>query len=201
METLEGYMKDAKGRLIPIDMVPPVDKLRDETVAEIVEDAKQVSETLMDFKKKMLADIQAFVDLSAQEHGAKYGGAKGNVSLLSYDGKYKVCRAISDHLVFDERLQTAKQLIDECIQEWSQGSRDEIKVLINDAFQTDKQGNINTGRVLGLRRHDIKGEKWNMAMKAISDSVQVSGSKTYVRVYERQEDGSYKQINLDMAAL
>jgi hypothetical protein len=38
-------------------------------------------------------------------------------------------------------------------------------------------------------------------MRAISDSVQVASSKTYLRFYERQEDGSYSQIPLDIASI
>ena len=55
---------------------------------------------------------------------------------------------IQDRLVFDERLHAAKTLIDECITSWSENSRDEIKVLVNDAFRVDKTGQINTARVL-----------------------------------------------------
>ncbi|REM31517.1 DUF3164 family protein, partial [Mycobacterium tuberculosis] len=73
---------------------------------------------------------------------------------------------------FDERLQAAKALIDECIQSWSKSSNVNLKVLVNDAFQVDQQGKISTGRVLGLRRHDIDDEKWQLAMKAIGDSMQ-----------------------------
>jgi len=113
-----------------------------------------------------------------------------------------VQRAIAESLVFDERLQVAKELIDQCIHEWSEGARVEIRALINDAFQVDKEGRVNTGRILGLRRLDIKGEKWEQAMKAISESLQVAGSKTYFRVYERIGDtDQYRPIPLDIAAL
>ena len=73
-------------------------------------------------------------------------------------------------------------------------------MLINDAFQVDKAGNINTKRVLGLRRLDIQDERWQQAMQAISDSLQVAGSKEYLRIYLRKGDGSYRQIKLDVAS-
>ena len=110
--------------------------------------------------------------------------------------------AIAEHMVFDERLQAAKHLIDECIIDWSQGSRDEIKVLVQSAFQTDKEGKINTGRVLALRRLDIRDEKWQKAMQAIGESLQVVGSKEYVRFYERiGNTDQYQPISLDVAAV
>ena len=69
----------------------------------------------------------------------KVGGNKGNVTLMSYDGRLKIQRNIAENISFDERLQAAKQLIDECLEEWTEGSRDEIKVIINNAFHVDKR--------------------------------------------------------------
>ncbi len=74
------------------------------------------------------------------------------------------------------------------------------RTIVNDAFQVDKAGRINTNRVLALRRIDIKDETWQQAMLAISESVQVISSKAYVRFYSRQMDGSYQQLNLNIAA-
>lgn len=198
----EGYRADAKGHLIPETIIKPIDLTRDELVLELTRQAKEVNNTLSQFKAKVFADISAFVDLSAEQYGVKWGGKKGNVTLFSFDGALKVQVAIAERMVFDERLQAAKQLIDECIIDWSQGSRDEIKVLVQAAFQTDKEGRINTGRVLALRRLDIRDEKWMRAMQAIGESLQVVGSKSYVRFYEQLGDSDqYHPIPLDVAGV
>lgn len=198
--TPEGYWRDAGGRLVPASMVKPIDQARDALVRELVAKAREVSEILGKFKAQAFADIGAFVEMSAEQYGAKVGGAKGNVTLATFDGAFKIVRQVAETIVFDERLQAAKALIDECIQEWSQGSRDEIRALINDAFQVNKEGNINTARVLGLKRLDIRDEKWQRAMQAIADSVQVSGTKPYIRIYERVGDtDKFTPITLDVA--
>lgn len=202
MSIPEGYKEDAAGRLVPIATIRPIDIARDELVLEIVESARQLSEAIAKFKSSAFGDIAAFVSMSAEEYGVKIGGSKGNVTLLSFDGRYKIQRAIAESLSFDERLQAAKELIDQCITDWSQGSSPEIRALVNDAFQVDQAGKINTGRVLGLRRLDIKDERWLGAMTAISEAVQVVGSKAYVRVYERVGDtGQYQPIPLDVAGV
>jgi hypothetical protein len=140
--------------------------------------------------------------MSMEQHGAKVGGAKGNVTLMSFCGRYKVQVAVAESLTFDERLQAAKALIDECIHSWSEGANDNIRVLVNDAFQVDVAGNISIGRVLGLRRLNITDPTWERAMKAISESVQVTGSKRYVRVYERVGDSDrWQAVVLDVAAV
>ena len=200
--TPEGYRADAKGCLIPENMIKPIDRTRDELVLELARQARIVSDSLREFKARVFADINAFVDLSAEQYSVKLGGKKGNITLFSFDGAFKVQVAIAEHMVFDERLQAAKHLIDECIIAWSQGSRDEIKVLVQSAFQTDKEGKINTGRVLALRRLDIRDDKWQKAMQAIGESLQVVGSKEYVRFYERiGSTDQYRPISLDVAAV
>ena len=193
---------DASGRLIPEDMIKDIDKARHELVMEIVAKAKEQHLLLVTFKASTFADISAFVELSAEKYNAKVGGTKGNITLMSFDGKYKLVRQMQDNLAFDERLQAAKALIDACIKDWTQGSRSEIKALIDNAFQVDKEGKISTGRVLGLRRLDIKDPQWQSAMQAISDSVQVLGSKPYIRIYERVGDSdNYQPISLDLASI
>ena len=154
------------------------------------------------FKEGVFGDIQAFIELSVEKYGAKLGGNKGNVTLFSYDGKYKLQRANSDCLQFDERIQAAKLLVDECLNEWAEGSRPELKALIERAFNVDKEGNLSTARILGLQRVEIKDERWQRAMRAISESVQVVSSKSYIRLYERiGESDQWKPIPLDMAGV
>lgn len=198
----KGYMQDSSGRLVPIETIKAIDLARDALVGEIIVKARLLNAQIAAFKGAVFGDIASFVELSGEEYGVKIGGHKGNVTLMSFDGSFKVQRAIAEHLSFDERLQAAKGLIDECITEWSQGSRPELQVLVNDAFQVDKAGNINTNRVLALRRLQIDDARWQRAMKAISEAVQVVGSKSYVRCYERVGDsGEYVAIPLDVAAV
>ena len=176
---------DAKGRLIPEDSIKPIDQARDELAIELVKKAKDLNRQLAQFKAAAFGDIESFVQLSAEEYGVHVGGKKGNVTLLSFDGKYKIQRQIADHITFDERLEAAKALIDECLKDWTDGARSEVKTIVQDAFRTDKQGNLRTGAVLALRRHDFDDPRWLKAMDAIADAVQVTGSKSYVRIYER----------------
>ena len=198
----DGYMRNAQGHLVPLELVRPIDQERDRLVRELVALAKDLNARLVAGKSKMFGDVAAFVELSAEQYGVKRGGAKGNITLPTYDGAFKLQIATAENVTFDERLQAAKTLVDECINEWAQGSRPEIMVLVQQAFQTDKEGNVNVGRILALRRLEITDERWQNAMKAIGESVQVIGTKQYVRIYERVGDTDrYVPIPLDMVAV
>jgi hypothetical protein len=197
-----GYWPDAKGSLIPESMIRPIDRERDRLVKELVAKAAELNAAMANFKAAAFGDIQAFIDLSLEQYDTSMGGKKGNVTLYSFDGRLKIQRAIQEHISFDERLQAAKALIDECLKDWTAQAAPELKAIVNGAFDTDKQGNISTGRVLGLRRLDIKDVRWLKAMAAISEAVQVVGSKSYIRVYERIGDtDQYRAIPLDIAAV
>jgi len=198
----EGYRMNGQGYLVHEDMIKPIDKTRDVLVADLVRQALDLQAAMIRFKAAAFGDIEAFLQLSAEQYGVKLDGAKGNVSLLSFNGRYKLQRAIQQSIDFDERLQTARALIDECLHEWTKGARPEVVTLVNDAFRTNTKGEIRTASVLALRRLDIDDERWQRAMKAIGEACQVIGSKSYVRFYERVGDtDQWRPISLDLAGV
>lgn len=195
------YMKDHRGNLVPKKMVKEIDIIRNDLVLEIVKKATELNRSIAQFKQFAMGEIEAFVSQSAEQYGINYGGEKGNIQLHTFDGKFRLVKSIGEYIVFDERLQIAKKLIDDCVLEWSQGTRMEMAALINHSFEVNKQGKINTDRILSLRRLDIKNDKWIKAMEAIGDSITTTGSKSYIRLYERNDDEKYEQIPLDLASI
>ena len=196
-----GYWPDAKGNLIPETKVKPIDRVQNDLVYSLCDMAKDHAAALASFKRFCGDELAAFIALSGAEYGVQVGGDKGNVTLISFDGRYKLTRQISDKISFGPQLLAAKQLIDNCVHRWAASADDNIKVLVNHAFQADKTGKINTDRVLALRRIDIKDDEWLRAMQAIADSIQALSSKPYVRFYERDgKTGEYLPIVLSVAA-
>ncbi|XXQ69007.1 DUF3164 family protein [Neisseriaceae bacterium B1] len=194
---LSQYRTDARGNLIPVANIKPIDLARDELVREIAANIMPPLRELEQAKRDGIEDVRAFVEMAAEQYGVK-PSKKGNVTLHSFDGSLKINVAIADVLTFDERLSAAKALIDECLDEWTQGSRDELKLIVQQAFDVNKEGNISTSKVLGLRRLDIKHDKWQRAMQAVSDSLHTQTSREYIRVYQRNEEtGEYVFLNAD----
>lgn len=198
----EGFWENAQGAFVPPANVKEIDKLRDQTVRKLFEKVTELHELLKDFKIQSFEDIANFCAISADQYDVTVGGSKGNVTLMSYDGRLKIQRNIAQTINFDERLQAAKELIDQCLEEWTEGSRDEIKVIINNAFNVDKKGEISTTKVLGLKKIEINHPKWKQAMQAISDSINIIGSKAYLRFYTRDDaTGGYLPLSLDIASI
>jgi hypothetical protein len=195
------YMKDARGALIPLENVKPAEKLEDETVRKIIGFARDLSAQTSRFKGHTFADLNALQSLFEQEYGGKAGGKKGNVTFQSYDGLLQVRVQIADQISFGPALQEAKKLIDECLIEWGAESRAEIRALVNRVFAVEKEGQINRAELFGLLRLDIADERWGRAMDAIRDSIRVTGTKAYVRFYERRTvEDRFEPITIDLAA-
>ncbi|MFN4191843.1 MAG: DUF3164 family protein [Tabrizicola sp.] len=194
------HMRDAKGALVPLAMVRPQDQLQDELVRKIMGYAIALSEQVARFKAHTFDDIGGFEALLAQEYGATVGGQKGNKTLMSFDGLFRVQIQVADNIVFGPELQVAKSLVDECLNEWAEGARDEIRAIVTRAFNTDKEGQINRAEIFMLLRLEIDDPRWQRAMQAIRDAMRVVGSKTYVRCYRRDRfDGPWQPVSIDLA--
>ena len=197
-----GYKLDHHGRLVPEKLIKPIDATRDELVREIISRALPQQELLSTFKRQVIDDIQAFVELSAEQYGVKLGGKKGNVQLLSYDGRYKVQLKQHEHIVFSEQIEAAKALIDECLNRWTEGSRPELKAIVERAFRTNHKGQLRTAEILGLKNLEIDDAQWQLAMQALLDSITVAGATSYLNLYERiGQTDKWRHISLDLAAL
>lgn len=197
-----GWMKNALGHLVPEDQVRPHDKLRDHTARELAGKALALSQALAEFKQAALADLADLVAISAERYQVTIGGEKGNVSITSYDGEFKVERAVADRITFTEEILAAKAKIDQCIRTWSKGANDNLQVLVDRAFRANSKGQIKTTDVLDLLRVEIKDPDWKLAMKALRDSIQITGTSVYVRVYQREPGTDrYLPVSLNIAGV
>lgn len=194
------YLPDAKGAMVPVDLIKPQHLLRDEVVRKIIGYAKALSEQIGRFKAHTYTDLSELEALLEQEYGLTYGGEKGNKTFTSFDGKFQVRISIHEYIAFGPELSIARGLIDECLNEWAADAGPEIRAIVQRAFNTDNSGQVNIREILKLKQLDIQDDRWIRAMKAIDDAAAVIGSKSYVRCYEREEpDGAWRAITIDLA--
>lgn len=188
------------GAKLPIGTVKPQHVMEDELVRSEMSHAVALSGQLERFVAHFYSNLNAFEALVAERYGASVGGKKGNKTLMSYDGLFKVTVQIADNVQFGPELQVAKSLVDECLTDWSATSGDELKAVITRAFNTDKEGQINRAALYSLLRLEIADERWRQAMQAIRDAMRVVGSKSYVRFYRRDAaDAPWTAVTIDLA--
>ncbi|WP_304616955.1 DUF3164 family protein [Paracoccus sp. (in: a-proteobacteria)] len=195
------YMPDAKGALVPVELIKPQVQLEDETVRRIMGFALALSDQISRFKGHTVSDLGEFDALLAQEYDLRKGGPKGNRSYKTHDGLFEVEVRVQDQIEFGPELQIAKTLVDECLNEWAEDARAEIRAIVTRAFNTDKEGQINRSEIFMLLRLDITDERWRRAMRAIRDAMRVTGSKSYIRFWMREaHDQPRRAITIDLAS-
>ncbi|MBB2164326.1 DUF3164 family protein [Gluconacetobacter sp. 1b LMG 1731] len=196
----DGYMQDSAGRLVPRDKVKPEHLLQDDLVCRLFAQAAERREQLRAFREVCFSEIRSFLALLAENYDTAMGGAKGNLTLPSYDGTKRITVAIGDSISFGPELQVAKTLIDSCLTRWTEGGNANVRAVVLDAFEVGKEGKIRTDKILGLRRLAIEDDEWKRAMGAISDSIRIDTTKAYIRFHERQRaEDAFSQVPLDIA--
>lgn len=202
MQEAKKVWINKRGEEVHPDMVRADDKLKDELVSNIIAKTKSKRDELKDFKKEVIGDIDAYMELLRNEYklDPTKNSKKGNITLQSFDGLQKVQVSIATHIDFDEKLSLAKEKIDEYLKEITEDASGDIKTLILKVFEVDKKGNINSKQVLGLKSYDITHPLWVEAMGIIDDAVEIVGTKSYIRFYERKSiEDAWQNIALDFA--
>ncbi|UFS63817.1 DUF3164 family protein [Paracoccus denitrificans] len=207
MDTARKWL-DAQGRTVPDHLVTDAERMKDELAERLVSGAESVQQVMVAFKKSSMDEMYAAKALLFEKYGAKLGGQKGGFGIRSYSGSTEVRISIADRIIFGPELQVAKSLIDECIESWAEGADPNIIVLINDAFQVNKAGRIDTKRVLRLQKLPIRrpdgsrDERWEKAMEAITHALIVDETATYIRFYRRNDrTNAMELVNLDFSSL
>lgn len=194
------YLADAKGSLVPVELVKPEHLLEDEMVRKVMGFASDLSARVARFKAHTFEDLGDLEALLDQNYGVKQRGAKGNRTFMTHDGLMQIKVQVADNIDFGPQLQIAKELVDECLTEWSAEARPEIRAIVTRAFNTDRAGQINRAEIFMLLRLDIEDERWVRAMQAIRDAIRVVGSRTYVRCYRREAfDAEWRAVTIDLA--
>lgn len=198
----KGRWIDAAGNPIPTKYVSPVDKKRDAMVEKLFKQALQAQDKLQKFKVSVMTEITKYLDWLASVNGEDSLNPGGNYELKTFHGDKQVKIKVNKVLEFDERLQLAKKKIDACLEKWSDGANDNFKTVVFDAFNVDRKGNVDTKRILGLRKIKIKDKEWQAAMELIAEAITITGTREYlIFQIKRDRNAEWETIRLDLAGV
>lgn len=199
----EGYVTDAKGRMVPETSLRPQELLEDQMVRTCVGYAVTLANELRRFRAHVFADVETFLATLREEYQVEKRGAagKGNVTFTTIDGLVKMQVAVADRITFGPELQVAQEAFRNCIADWSADARQELRVLVDSAFAADKEGNVSRDAVFRLLRVTFDDDRWKAGQAAIRDSIRVIGSKSYCRFYVRaSHEAAWEAVPVDLAA-
>src|SRR5574343_1407818 len=104
------YRRKINGDLMAEENIKPEDKKRDRLVESLFRRAEALSEKISAEKGRMASEIMNYLESIAEEQGVNW---KGNTQLKNFSGDLRLDVRVNEKMVFDEKLQVAKQLIDE----------------------------------------------------------------------------------------
>ena len=194
----ERTLTDAQGREIPVKVLHTEIVEKDAAVKKAMDCALKLQERILTDKQKLICIVEKYLNDAARRNGLEW---KGNALLFTFDEKYKIEMRFREKIQFGIELQLAKQKIDECIKAWSVDSNDNLKAIINEAFQVDKRGQLARYRIFALRRYKIKDPTWKEAMELIDKAILVTSTKQYISFTVRDEAGNYNKVVLNFSAL
>lgn len=195
----ERVLIDAQGREYPVKILDKQIVKRDTLVTKLMKRAKALNEKIAKEKAKMVAEIEGYLADTAEQYGENW---KGNAELVSFNGSEKIEVKYKERIQFTEKLQIAKQKIDDCLIRWSEDSNINLQAVIREAFQVDKKGEVAKGRILSLRKYNIKDKEWKLAMDLINEAIEVTSTKQYIAFYEREgKDKSFNLITLNFSSI
>ena len=202
-EKQERIFTNSRGFKVPESEMQPQDVLKHDLIMENINKAIEYSAQIDAFKRKVFKDIHDFIALLADHYNTDTDIGKGNMNFTSYCQRYQIKIGVSDVIQFGVEIDIAKKIIGEVIQDELGETSDFLKEIVNDAFQTDKQGHYNKTRIMALRkyRRSCDHPKWGDAMRALDDGIIAGSTKTYITFHQRNEFGKWEQITLASKSL
>lgn len=196
---------DESGNTIPYNRTTKAERLKERHAYKILKEAQKASELLQGLKKTMDTAIHEILEECRNENSVKLDG-KGNYTWFNFNRSIKIEVNINEIISFDQiKLESAKEKLLGLIRDNTTGD-DFIISIIEQAFQTST-GKLDTKRILGLKKHTIRIKNnairqiWQEAMDLIDQSISRPSSKKYMKVYLKDEQGEYQNIQLNFSSI
>lgn len=203
-QVVDGRMKDADDSLVLVSRIHETDLLYHDLVLSIACIWMSLSGKIQRFKQYNFQDVTAALGLLFEKYNVERGGRQGNMQFFTFDRRFKLSIAIQKKIDFGPELQVAEQKLRSALLEMNNGNESEyasdLETAVTGAF-TLVDGRLRVSEVLRLRTYNMKNPAWNEAIKIIDAAIVVISSKKQIRLYERNEQGEYIAIPLDIAAL
>lgn len=194
---------DEAGISIPFNRITKAERLMERHSAKIVRDALAVNSKLVALRDTISElSMEAYEAFMEEKNSNKE--TKGNFSWFNFNRSIKIEVSISEAIQFDDlTITAAKEKFQQFLEENVTSKIDFVKQMITDAFETQRAGKLDAKRILGLIRYEskINNALFSEAVKLIQESIRRPKSKTYFRVWLKDETGAYKNIELNLSSL
>ncbi len=193
---------DESGTQIPFNRLTKLEIMQESELAKIVKEATGINSRLAAFKGHVSATCDKIVKEFMLSKKVDSIG-KGNVTLFNFDRSIKLSLDVNDRIEFDDMtMKACKEKFDLFLGDNIDEKQAFVKELVNDAFSTSR-GKLDAKKVMSLLKYEtrIKDETFQAALVLLKESIRRPDSKSYYRVWVKDEEGSYKMIDLNFSSI
>lgn len=198
----DGMWTDESGTQIPVNRLTKAEKIMERNAYKLLQGAQKLNADLVAYKKQLIDLSNEAYEAFMAEKEAKT--TKGNFTWYNFNRSIKIEVAISDRIEFDDlTIEAAKARFDEFLKANITSKNEFVKDMILDAFQTERKGKLDVKRVLQLTRYEdrINDSLFSEAVQLINEAIRRPSSKTYFRIWLKDEGGKYQNIDLNLSSI
>ena len=190
-----GYVKNAKGWMMPIASVKANDLLEGDFVDNYHCLMEAVGAGCRFLKISAFSESHALVDILVSEAGGSGETEQGKVTLQNLRATRRVVIDRRDTVAFGPEVAAARDRVMACVRKWSDGANANLVQLAMAAFQANGNGELSVSKVASLWRIECDDAEWQGAMTALKDSLRATGTTTYLRFHQRADpDGKWELV-------
>ncbi|MCZ6372508.1 DUF3164 family protein, partial [Vibrio parahaemolyticus] len=154
---------------------------------------------LAQFKANIVKAFEEFRVEMLDQYGTKLHarGTGDNVTVFSFDGKYKMTYKTQKLKSLGPEHDAARELARQYFDSKKETLEHDMLIAVQDFFVKD----ASIANTISFISKDFKDETLVKAQNAARDSLLIIGSKSYFNFYERDEQGEYQQVHLNFAKL
>jgi hypothetical protein len=197
---------DESGQSIPANRITRSEKLRERHAAKLAATAADLNSRLSAFKSLINDFSKEVYESFLEENNISSEARKGNFTWYNFDRSIKVEMSINEQIAFDDMLiHAAKEKFDQFLTDNTSSVEEMIRGLLMHAFETSK-GRLDTKRVMNLLqyRQRVDAKKYPLfheALDLVQKAIRKPKSRTYFRVWVRDDSGEYQNIDLNFSSV
>ncbi len=199
----DAFWTDETGTAIPYNRINKVERLHERHADYIHKHALKINRELAAFKLKIQElCTEAFEAFMASKDVQKE--SKGNYTWFNFNRTIKIEVNVSEPIKFDDlTIQAAKEKLDQFLKDNITSKNEFVKDLVMDAFETQRNNQLDVKKVVGLTRHKqrINDPLFTEAIDMITAAIRRPASKTYFRIWEKDATGKYVNIDLNLSSI
>jgi hypothetical protein len=194
---------DESGTSIPYNRITKAERLMERSSNRILKAALVVNNKLKDFKN-LVRELSEEAYEAFMEEKSTNRISKGNFTWYNFDRSIKIEVSVNEPIQFDDlTIAAAKDKFDQFLDENVQSKNEFVKEMINSAFETQRAGKLDVKQVMNLTRYQgkINDPLFSEAVSLISEAIRRPKSKTYFRVWLKDQAGEYQNVELNLSSI